>query len=46
MDEKWLTILIYLTDIFEKLNYLNLSLQDYNTSILNLSDKVKVFTQK
>jgi hypothetical protein len=46
MDEKWLAILTYLTDIFEKLNDFNLSLQSHNTNILILSDKVKPFTTK
>jgi hypothetical protein len=46
MDEKWLEILTYLTDIFKKLNDLNLSLQSHNTNILILSDEVKAFTAK
>jgi hypothetical protein len=45
-DKKWLAILTYLIDMFEKLNDLNLSLQDQKTNILILSDEVKAFIMK
>jgi hypothetical protein len=43
LDEKWLAILGYLADIFEKLNCLNLSLQEKNTNILFLSEKINAY---
>lgn len=46
LDEKWLLILCYLADVFEKLNELNVSLQGRNSNIFILSDKVLAFKRK
>lgn len=45
-DESFMLKLCYLTDIFDKLNELNLSLQGKHTNIINLYDKIKGFVQK
>ena len=45
-NDRWLLILCYLVDIFEKLNDLNLSLQGRNSTILMLSDKIFAFMRK
>ncbi|XP_047480591.1 SCAN domain-containing protein 3-like [Penaeus chinensis] len=42
----WVAQLAYLTDIFSKLNELNMSLQGKDTNILNLYDKVAGFQKK
>ena len=42
----WITSLAYLTDIFEKLNILNLKLQGKNTNIIELCDNLKAFVEK
>ncbi|XP_047493411.1 SCAN domain-containing protein 3-like [Penaeus chinensis] len=42
----WVAQLAYLTDIFSKLNDLNMSLQGKDTNILNLYDKVAGFQKK
>ena len=43
LDEDWLSRLCYLTDIFERLNVLNLSLQDRDSNILVFCDKLSAF---
>ena len=45
-DPAWLTRLAYLSCIFEKLNGLNLGLQDENTIILSMNDKICAFKRK
>lgn len=45
-DPDWLTRLVYLSCIFEKLNGLDMSLQGKNTSIMSLNDKIHAFTGK
>lgn len=44
-DDKWLLIVCYLADIFEKVNILNLSLQGKG-DILTMSEKVTAFQKK
>jgi hypothetical protein len=46
VDEVWLTTLSYLSDIFSKLNELNLSLQGGSLTVLDAYDKVKAFEKK
>ncbi len=45
-DAKWLTDLAYLSDNFDRLNTLNLSLQGPNSSLLTMSDKIVGFVRK
>lgn len=45
-NEIWVCKLCYLSDIFEKLNELNMSLQGENTNILILYDKIHAFIKK
>lgn len=45
-NEQWMCKLSYLSDIFEKLNELNLSLQGTYTNIFNLSNKIQAFVKK
>jgi hypothetical protein len=45
-DEAWLCRLAYLTDIFSKLNVLNLNLQDNENNIFSMEDKVRAFYRK
>jgi len=45
-DERWLTKLAYLSDIFKKLNDLSLSLQGKAVTGFEASDKVQVFKKK
>jgi hypothetical protein len=45
-NENWLCNLSYLTDIFEKLNELNTSLQGENANIFLLHDKITVYVTK
>jgi hypothetical protein len=45
-DEAWLCWLAYLTDIFSKLNYLNLNLQGNGNNIFSMEDKVRAFYRK
>jgi hypothetical protein len=45
-DENWLCKLCYLSDIFEKLNELNLSLQGENTNVFTLISKIQAFMKK
>ena len=45
-NARWLVILAYMADIFEKLNILNTSLQGPNTHILLLNDKICAFIKK
>jgi len=42
-DEKWVLKLVYLCDIFNQLNELNLSLQGKMTTSFTLADKVAAF---
>ena len=43
LDEDWLSSLCYLSDIFERLNVLNLSLQGRDSDILVFCDKLSAF---
>ena len=45
-DEKWVLKLVYLCDIFNLLNELNLSLQGKMTTVFKLADKVAAFKDK
>ena len=45
-NARWLVILAYMADIFEKLNILNTSLQGPNTHILLLNYKICAFIKK
>jgi hypothetical protein len=45
-DEAWLCRLAYLTDIFSKLNGLNLNLQGNGNNIFSMEDKVRAFYRK
>jgi hypothetical protein len=45
-NENWLCNLSYLTDIFEKLNELNTTLQGENSNILLFHDKITLFAKK
>ena len=45
-DNNWITSLAYLADIFEKLNMINLKLQEKNTNIIQLCDNLKAFVEK
>lgn len=45
-NEQWMCKLSYLSDIFEKLNELNLSLQGTYTNIFNLGNKIQAFVKK
>ena len=44
-NERWLLILCYLCDIFEKINDLNSSLQGKYSNILTMSDKISAKAQ-
>lgn len=44
-DDKWLSVVCYLADIFEKINTLNLSLQGKG-DVLTMSEKVTAFQKK
>jgi hypothetical protein len=44
--EAWLCRLAYLTDIFSKLNDLNLNLQRNGNNIFSMEDKVRAFYRK
>ncbi|KAM3861136.1 zinc finger BED domain-containing protein 5-like [Diretmus argenteus] len=46
IDENFLVKVAYLSDIFEKLNELNLQLQGNNTHLPHLADKIHSFTRK
>jgi hypothetical protein len=45
-SQNWLCKLSYLTDILEKLNKLNISLQGDNANILFLNDKITASVMK
>ena len=45
-DPDWIVKLLYLSSIFEKLNGLNLSLQDYSMNILTANNKIESFKKK
>ena len=45
-DKNWLYQLCYLSDIFEKLNDLNLSLQEENSTVFTLVFKIEPFMKK
>jgi hypothetical protein len=45
-SETFLLKLAYLSDIFEKFNLLNTSMQGYDTNILVVSDRVNAFVRK
>jgi len=46
VGDMWLSILAYLSDVFSKLNELNLSLQGNSLTLLNAHDKIKGFERK
>jgi hypothetical protein len=46
LDKKWLALLSYVSDIFDKLNGLNSSLQGPNATVLQVFDKVSAFMKK
>jgi hypothetical protein len=46
LDGKWLALLSYLSDIFDKLNGLNSSLHGQNSTVFQLFDKVSAFMKK
>jgi hypothetical protein len=46
LDKKWFVLLSYLSDIFDKLNGLNSSLQGPNARVFQLFDKVSAFLKK
>ncbi|XP_072375823.1 zinc finger BED domain-containing protein 5-like [Diabrotica undecimpunctata] len=46
LDELWLTTLAYLTDIFNRLNDLNLSLQGKSHNRFSVNDKINAFIKK
>lgn len=46
VDDMWLSTLAYLSDVFSKLNELNLSLQGNSLTVLNAHDKIKGFERK
>jgi zinc finger BED domain-containing protein 5/7/8/9 len=45
-DDSWCTKVAFLADIFEKLNYLNKSMQGKQENILTSTDKISYFQQK
>ena len=45
-DPSFVERLAYLADIFKKLNTLNLSMQESNTTIINLYDSLNAFMEK
>lgn len=45
-DVKWLSKLVNMADIFDRLNILSLSLQESNTNMFFASDKVYAFVKK
>jgi hypothetical protein len=45
-DEEWLCKCFYLTDIFQKLNELNLALQGFGNHIFSMQDKITAFYRK
>ncbi|XP_063766181.1 zinc finger BED domain-containing protein 5-like [Eleginops maclovinus] len=45
-DENFLTKVAYLSDMFQKLNELNLQMQGTNTHLPHLADKIKSFSRK
>ena len=45
-NEFWMSKLEYLTDMFQHLNSLNLSMQNGNENILSSTDKIKAFQKK
>jgi hypothetical protein len=46
LDKKWLAVLSYLSDIFDKLNRQNSSLQGPNATVFQLFDKISAFMRK
>lgn len=45
-DDSWCAKVAFLADIFEKLNYLNKSMQGKQENILTSTDKISSFQQK
>ncbi|KYO43319.1 SCAN domain-containing protein 3-like [Alligator mississippiensis] len=45
-DKVWICKLVYLCDIFDKINDLNLQLLGYNTNIFTLQDKLSEFCEE
>ena len=46
VDDMWLSTLAYLSNVFSKLNELNLSLQGNSLTVLSAHDKIKGFERK
>jgi hypothetical protein len=46
LDPVWLQTLAYLADIFSRINYLNLSLQNLNTPVFSIQNSVELFMKK
>lgn len=46
LDEEWVAMLAYLSDIFSLINELNLSLQGTMTTFFNLYNKIDIFKEK
>ena len=46
VDDMWLSTLTYLSDVFSKLNEINLSLLGNSLTVLNAHDKIKGFERK
>lgn len=46
LDESWIMTLAYLSDIFNRLNNLNLSLQGRGTNRFSVNDKINAFIKK
>ncbi|CAM2098440.1 unnamed protein product [Caretta caretta] len=45
-DKKWVLCWAYLVDIFDSLNYLNLSLQGKCSTLIDLTNKIRAFQMK
>jgi zinc finger BED domain-containing protein 5/7/8/9 len=45
-SNEWIASLAYLSDIFEKVNLMNISLQGRDTNILNSTSKIEAFIRK
>jgi hypothetical protein len=46
VGEAWLLALSYFSDIFSKLNELNLSIREKSLTVLDAYDKIKAFEKK
>ena len=45
-DNKWITKLAYLNDIFSRINAVNTSLQGYSATVIDFVDKLRAFQMK